>query len=185
MELNRTSLPRPRSHLKSRKVQEIGLAECFWFIIYIWKKKQLLNIEMILSWERRNNFFSFFFFSPCKPPQTDSFVDGPEMRLSFLQIAALSDTKKKIKSNFRRRQKCAEVRVSVDVCMFGRWNEPFGHGTWWSLRGDSVSSDFRLIGGRFQLQIGSSCLLHLLFIVICCTAATKISHCDFASHKKK
>lgn len=124
MELNRTSPPRPQSHLKSENVQEIGLAECFRFIIYLifFRFLFLLNIETILrgaaQWKKLLFLFFSFSFLPTHAanPQTDSFVDGLEMRLSFLQIAALSNTKKK-KKVIGRRQNCAEVRVSVCACV--------------------------------------------------------------------
>lgn len=100
MELNRTSPPRPQSHLKSENVQEIGLAECFRFIIlFFFRFLFLLNIETILrgvaQWKKLVVFFFSFLPTHGANPQTDSFVDGLEMRLSFLQIAALSNTKKK------------------------------------------------------------------------------------------
>lgn len=102
MELNRTSPPHPQSHLKSENVQEIGLAECFRFIIFFFFRFLfLLNIETILraaaQWKKLVFLFFSFSFLPTHAanPQTDSFVNGLEMRLSFLQIAALSNTKKK------------------------------------------------------------------------------------------
>lgn len=95
-EPNRTSPPHPQCHLKRKMVP--GNWPGGMFLIHYWYKWKTTFKYSDDSALGKKNFFPslFHFFSlAMQPPQTDSFVDGPEMRLSFLQIAALSNTKKK------------------------------------------------------------------------------------------
>lgn len=123
MELNRTSPPRPQSHLKSKKVPGNWLGGMFlihyW---YIWKTTFKYWDDSALG--KKNLFSSLFHFFrlALQPPWNDSFVDGPEMRLSFLQIAALSNTKKKKWNVILEGDKSALSFESVRMFVSPRWS---------------------------------------------------------------